>query len=223
MNCINCGGSIEKIDGVLKCSNCGTKPSDGHSSVPSYSSDESAVDVVDDNIQSVVEIYWGREKHIFAGSGFAVSEEGDIITNRHVVEEDGIIEKVVLIKLNGEIHDGLVVRCSNRVDLAHIKIAVPTKPVKLGSSDLVKNGMDVVVIGNSKGSGTCTTKGIVSDKLRKVKGKNLVMYDAAINDGNSGGPIFNKNGEVIAVVVSGVDGAEGMNFGVPVDEVKLFF
>jgi S1-C subfamily serine protease len=66
------------------------------------------------------------------------------------------------------------------------------------------------------------TSGIVSDKLRNVNGKNLLMTDCAVNGGNSGGPMFNSSGKVIAVIVSGITGAEGMNFAIPSDKVLNF-
>lgn len=70
--------------------------------------------------------------------------------------------------------------------------------------------------------GVCLGRGIVSDRLRNVNGHMLLMTDCAINGGNSGGPIFNEQGRVIAAVVSGITSAEGMNFAIPSDTVLQF-
>ena len=111
------------------------------------------------------------------------------------------------------------------VDLALIKLSrVPSKAtvVKFENFEKVKNGERIFVIGNSLGYGTCITSGIVSDRLRNVNGKMLLMTDCAINGGNSGGPIFNEKGLVIGAVVSGITSAEGMNFAIPANQVLYF-
>ena len=110
-------------------------------------------------------------------------------------------------------------------DLALIRLSgvpVQASVATFGDFNKVRNGEKVFVVGNSLGYGTCITSGIVSDRLRNVNGKMLLMTDCAINGGNSGGPMFNEKGEVIAVIVAGIDGAEGMNFAIPVDTVQQF-
>ena len=114
---------------------------------------------------------------------------------------------------------------SKGVDLAVIKLSrVPAgaKVVQFENCDNVRIGESVFVIGNSFGHGTCITAGTVSDRLRNVNGKMLMMTDCAINGGNSGGPIFNEKGLVIAAVVSGITSAEGMNFAIPSSTILRF-
>ena len=86
----------------------------------------------------------------------------------------------------------------------------------------VRIGESIYVVGNSLGHGTCITSGIVSDRKRMVDGQMLMMTDSAVNGGNSGGPVFNTAGNVIGLIVSGIDNAEGMNFAIPSDDVLDF-
>ncbi|MDD6846029.1 MAG: trypsin-like peptidase domain-containing protein, partial [bacterium] len=121
----------------------------------------------------------------------------------------------------GDRHHGL----GDGVDLALIKLErVPyeARALRIGDFENVKIGQRVYVIGNSLGQGTCITSGIVSDKEREMEGKNLLMTDCAINGGNSGGPIFNADGEVIGAIVSSIPTAKGMNFAIPSKTVLAF-
>jgi serine protease Do len=111
------------------------------------------------------------------------------------------------------------------VDLALIKLSrVPQGAVRVTFENFnrVRNGERVFAIGNSLGFGTCITSGIVSDRSRVVDGETLLMTDCAVNSGNSGGPIFNEEGRVIGAIVSGISGAEGMNFAIPASTVVDF-
>lgn len=191
------------------------------------------VDVFDTNINGVLEITWSDEQYRHSGSGFLVTDNGYAITNAHVVtHEDGRSCQRVNVRIADETTTADVVMLGDRHhgngdgdDLALIKLArVPGKsvPVKFEDFSKVKNGERIFVIGNSLGYGTCITSGIVSDRLRNVNGHMLLMTDCAINGGNSGGPIFNEQGRVIAAVVSGITSAEGMNFAIPSDTVLQF-
>ena len=186
------------------------------------------VDVFDANINGVVEITWTIENSMISGSGFLISNDGYILTNTHVVTTDdgrscgnvnvklcGRSLNASVVKLGDDLHGG-----GNGVDLALVKVSdVPAqaKVLTFENFDNVRNGERVFVIGNSLGYGTCITSGIVSDRCRNVNGKMLLMTDCAVNGGNSGGPIFNESGRVIGVIVSGITGAEGMNFAIPSD------
>ena len=191
------------------------------------------VDVFDTNVKAVLEITWSDERYVHSGSGFLVSNDGYAITNTHVVTyEDGrSCEKVNVkicdqnvkadvIKLGDNLHGS-----GNGIDLALIKLnQIPKDAVTVTFENFerVRNGERVFVIGNSLGYGTCITSGIVSDRLRMVEGNKLLMTDCAVNSGNSGGPIFNESGRVIGAIVSGMSGAEGMNFAIPADAVINF-
>ncbi len=194
---------------------------------------DSGAMVFDSNIKGVLEIYWTDGPYKHSGSGFLVSADGYAITNAHVVtHESGASCGTVNVKICNQITTAQVVRLGDEahglgkgIDLALIKLAsVPKNAtvLKFGKLDDVRNGERVFVIGNSLGYGTCITSGIVSDRLRRVNGKMLMMTDCAINGGNSGGPIFNEKGQVIGAVVSGISSAEGMNFAIPSDDIKKF-
>ena len=186
------------------------------------------VDVFDTNINGVVEITWTTGESIVSGSGFLISNGGYILTNTHVVTtDDGKSCKNVNVKLCGKNVNASVIKLGddlhghgNGVDLALVRVSdVPAqaKVLSFEKSNNVRNGERVFVIGNSLGYGTCITSGIVSDRCRNVNGNMLLMTDCAVNGGNSGGPIFNESGMVIGVIVSGITGAEGMNFAIPSD------
>ena len=194
---------------------------------------DNGVDVFDNNIKAVLEISWTDEKSLHSGSGFLVSREGYAITNTHVVTyEDGRSCGRVNVKICGQGVKADVISLGdnlhgsgNGVDLALIKLSqVPSDAVTVTFEDFnnVRNGERVFVIGNSLGYGTCITSGIVSDRSRTVDGERLLMTDCAVNGGNSGGPVFNEGGRVIGAIVSGISGAEGMNFAIPADTVINF-
>jgi S1-C subfamily serine protease len=191
------------------------------------------VDVFDNNIQAVLEITWSDERYTHSGSGFLVSNDGYAVTNTHVVTyEDGRSCEKVNVKICGQNVKANIIKLGdnlhgsgNGIDLALIKLSqVPHGAVTVTFEDFnnVRNGERVFVIGNSLGYGTCITSGIVSDRSRMVEGERLLMTDCAVNSGNSGGPIFNEKGRVIGAIVSGISGAEGMNFAIPADSVIKF-
>ena len=155
-----------------------------------------------------------------------ISADGYAVTNTHVVtHENGASCQRVSVHLSGENTVADVIKLGDTrhglgpgVDLALIKLArVPANavPVRFANFDDVKNGERIFIIGNSLGYGNCITCGIVSDRLRNVNGKMLLMTDCAVNGGNSGGPMFNEDGLVIAAVVSSITEAKGMNFAIP--------
>lgn len=243
--CKTCGGDLVLIGDTYYCQYCEnvymaetSQAENGESRVGSATEksqlkEHSGVDVFEDNIDGVVEITWSDEKYKHSGSGYVITKDGYVITNTHVVtHENGASCNRVRVRVRDTDVTADVVVLGDRqhglgsgIDLAIIKLNnIPSgiKPVKFAEFDKVKNGQKVYVIGNSLGYGTCITSGIVSDRLRRVDGKMLLMTDCAINGGNSGGPMFNDNGEVIGTIVSGIDGAEGMNFAIPCSDVINF-
>ncbi|MDX1917091.1 MAG: Do family serine endopeptidase [Rickettsiaceae bacterium] len=138
------------------------------------------------------------------GSGFIISADGEIVTNNHVIADADEIS----IKLNNnKEYKAKVIGCDPRTDLALLKIdANETFPfVKLGDSGKSRVGDFIIAIGNPFGLGGTVTSGIISSKSRDIdiiSGgliDDYIQTDAAINGGNSGGPMFNLNGEVIGV------------------------
>ena len=243
--CPACGGNGKQTkDGRLCCVFCGTvwDPNEAPAAAPAPAATKKSavtqkvsegVGVYDSNINAVLEIRWGDGQYIYSGSGFLISKSGYAVTNTHVVtDESGRSCGRMQVKIADETVMADVVTLGDNkhghgrgVDLALIRLSqVPSAAVvaKLGDFATVKNGETVFVIGNSLGYGTCITSGIVSDRLRSVNGDMLMMTDCAVNGGNSGGPVFNEFGEVIAVIVSGIDDAEGMNFAIPMDTVINF-
>lgn len=237
-NCSTCGGELISMGNYRYCTYCGNAYGQGDNKdakpidkkmVKQF---DTGVNVFDDNINSVLEIRWNDGQYLHSGSGFIISPDGYAITNTHVVTaESGAPCKTVNVSFGGTSTEADVIKLGDSkhglgsgIDLALIKIKkfAGKDVVRFANFDNVKIGEQVFVIGNSLGYGTCITSGIVSDKRRNVNGKMLLMTDCAINGGNSGGPMFNAKGEVIAVIVSGIDGAEGMNFAIPADDVISF-
>ncbi len=159
------------------------------------------------------------------GSGFIVSSDGLIVTNNHVV--DGA--QTVKVKLNDKTeYDAEVIGADPLTDIALIKITtdvdLPTVP--WGDSETVRAGDEAVAIGNPFGLGGTVTSGIVSAVSRDIHSgpyDDYIQTDAAINRGNSGGPLFNADGEVIGVntmILSPGGGSVGIGFAVPSDLVQ---
>lgn len=218
--CKLCGGSCVEISpNTYQCEWCGnTFSAEDFSSVKNTkvsSLSDVGTNVFEKNIHGVLEITWNDGQYLNSGSGFLINEDGYCITNTHVVTfENGQSCGSVTVKINDEKLTSRVVTLGDNqhgsgqgVDLALIKLPyVPKGATVMEFEDFnnVKVGETVYVIGNSLGQGTCMTSGIVSDKARNVNGKILLMTDCAVNGGNSGGSIFNKEGRVIGAIVSGI-------------------
>jgi serine protease Do len=154
------------------------------------------------------------------GSGFIIDPAGLVVTNNHVIAE---ADEVNVILNDGSTLKAEVVGRDQKTDLALLKVK-PTKPlkaVKFGDSDKLRLGEWVIAIGNPFSLGGTVTAGIVSARNRDIQSgpyDNYIQTDAAINRGNSGGPLFNLNGEVIGVntaIISPSGGSIGIGFAVP--------
>ncbi len=154
------------------------------------------------------------------GSGFIVDTAGLIVTNNHVI--DGADEISVTLQDNTTLKATLVGR-DERVDIALLKVQTdhPLHAVPLGDSDSARVGDWVLAIGNPFGLGGTVTAGIVSARSRDIHQgpyDDFIQTDAAINRGNSGGPLFNMNGEVIGIntaIYSPSGGSIGIGFSIP--------
>ncbi|MFT4098079.1 MAG: trypsin-like peptidase domain-containing protein [Rhodoblastus sp.] len=161
------------------------------------------------------------------GSGVIVSPDGMIVTNRHVIE--GAYALFVTLSDGRRLQAKLVLAGTN-YDLALIKIDAGDKPLKaaaLGDSEKMRLGDRVVAIGNPLGFAGSVSSGVISAFHRQVglsAYDNLIQTDATINRGNSGGPLFNMNGEVIginqAIYTQNQGGSIGIGFSIPIDDVK---
>ena len=154
------------------------------------------------------------------GSGFIISDSGYIITNTHVVEKADAID----IKLdNGSVFNAKIIGIDKKSDIALLKIDVEHKLpyVNFGNSDFLEVGDWVIAIGNPFGLGGTVTAGIISARGRNISdGSNtdFIQTDAAINRGNSGGPMFNTKGELIGIntaIFSNSGGNIGIGFAIP--------
>jgi serine protease Do len=155
------------------------------------------------------------------GSGFIISADGYILTNAHVV--DGADEITVRLTDKREFK-AKVIGADKRTDVALIKIEAAGLPmVKLGDPNKLKVGEWVLAIGSPFGFDNTVTAGIVSGKGRSLPQENLVPFiqtDAAVNPGNSGGPLFNMRGEVVGInsqIYSRTGGYMGLSFAIPID------
>ena len=165
-----------------------------------------------------------------SGSGFVLTEDGYVVTNHHVVE--GATGVTVTLH-DGTEYAATVVGSDATNDVAVLKISedVTLQAVEIGSSDALSVGDQVVAIGNPLGELTSTlTVGYVSAKERDVTTDgttiNMIQTDAAINSGNSGGPLFNSQGEVVGITTAKYSGSsssgatiEGIGFAIPIDDV----
>ncbi len=155
------------------------------------------------------------------GSGFIISADGYILTNAHVV--DGADEITVRLTDKREFK-AKVIGADKRTDVAVLKIEATGLPaVKIGDPEKLRVGEWVLAIGSPFGFDNTVTAGIVSGKGRSLPQENLVPFiqtDAAVNPGNSGGPLFNMRGEVVGInsqIYSRTGGYMGLSFAIPID------
>jgi S1-C subfamily serine protease len=162
-----------------------------------------------------------------AGSGVIFAPDGYIITNAHVV--DGA-RKITVTLADGHDIDGTLVGADAETDVAVVRVSAPDgKPLpaaRLGNSDTLQVGQLVIAIGSPIGLQSTVTAGIISALHRTLPGfggqliEDIVQTDAAVNPGNSGGPLMNSLGEVIGINVAIVQQAQGLSFAIPINTVQ---
>ncbi len=167
------------------------------------------------------------------GSGFVIDKAGHVITNYHVVRN---AKKVEVSFSNSESVQASIVGVDPSTDVAVLQVKVPSRaltPLNLGNSDRAQVGDAVVAIGNPLGLNRSVSAGIVSALQRSISSPttsgysidHVIQTDAAVNHGNSGGPLLNAQGEVIGVnaqieTSNGGDGNIGIAFAIPINTVK---
>ncbi len=171
------------------------------------------------------EYYDPLEGRVALGSGFIISEDGYIITNYHVIENAEVVNVVLFDNTETEAD---IIGGDETTDIALIKIEPPFEldKVTFGNSDSIRVGDWVLAIGNPFGLGGSVTAGIVSAKSRDIAAgpyDNFIQTDAAINQGSSGGPMFNTKGEVIGIntaLFSTSGNNMGIGFAIPINTVE---
>ncbi|MDJ1158574.1 DegQ family serine endoprotease [Chelatococcus sp. SYSU_G07232] len=154
------------------------------------------------------------------GSGFVIDASGIVVTNNHVI---GDANEISVIFNDGTKLKAEIIGKDSKLDLAVLRVKPdkPLKAVKFGDSDKLRIGDWVIAIGNPFGLGGSVSAGIVSARNRNIDQgpyDNYIQTDAAINKGNSGGPLFNMNGEVVGIntaILSPSGGSVGIGFAVP--------
>jgi serine protease Do len=168
------------------------------------------------------------------GSGFVIDSSGIVVTNNHVIAE---ANEITVVFNDGTELKAEIVGKDAKTDLAVLKVKSdkPLKAVKFGDSDKARVGEWVIAIGNPFGFGGSVSAGIVSAKQRNIRSgpyDSFIQTDAAINKGNSGGPLFNMDGDVIGIntaIISPSGGSIGIGFSVPssmavpvIDQLKQY-
>ncbi|MEX0933467.1 MAG: trypsin-like peptidase domain-containing protein [Candidatus Paceibacterota bacterium] len=172
----------------------------------------------------------GATREVGGASGFFVTSDGLIVTNRHVVENESLEYRVVTS--DGKMFDAEVLAKDPIYDVAILKVDIQGAPhLGFGDSSTIRLGQTVLAIGNALSEfANSVTKGIVSGLSRSVVAsgvggqtemlENVIQTDAGINPGNSGGPLLNLSGRVIGVNVAVVSGSENIGFALPANLVK---
>ena len=171
-----------------------------------------------------------KRQKVGAGTGFIVTVNGYILTNKHVVLDEDASYTVLLS--DGSQKSSKVVYRDGALDIALIKIEGSSYPhVSLGNSDALKLGQTVIAIGNALGEySNSVSVGIISGLNRNLQAgggngfveklKGMIQTDAAINPGNSGGPLLDLNGHVVGVNVATVVGSNNISFSIPINKIK---
>ena len=166
-----------------------------------------------------------ERKSAALGSGFIIDKNGIVVTNNHVI--DGAED--IVVQINGDKEfKAKVIGADPLSDIAILKIETNEKfiPVKFGDSDKARIGDWVIAIGNPFGLGGTVTSGIISARNRSIglsRYEDYIQTDASINSGNSGGPLFDMNGDVIGIntAILGRSGNVGIGFSIPSNSAKI--
>ncbi|MDB9699323.1 Do family serine endopeptidase [Candidatus Pelagibacter sp.] len=158
------------------------------------------------------------------GSGFIIDEKGIVITNNHVIQD----AEDIVVRVNGDKeYKATIIGADPLSDIAVLQIDSKEKftPVKFGNSDQARIGDWVIAIGNPFGLGGTVTAGIISARNRSIglsRYEDYIQTDASINSGNSGGPLFDMNGDVIGIntAILGKGGSIGIGFSIPSNAAK---
>ena len=166
-----------------------------------------------------------ERKSAALGSGFIIDEKGIVVTNNHVISD----AEDIIVRVNGDKEfKAKVIGADPLSDIAILQLETKEKfiPVKFGNSDKARIGDWVIAIGNPFGLGGTVTSGIISARNRSIglsRYEDYIQTDASINSGNSGGPLFDMNGDVIGIntAILGRSGSIGIGFSIPSNSAKV--
>ena len=159
------------------------------------------------------------------GSGFIIDEKGIVVTNNHVIQDS----EDIIVRVNGDKEfKAKIIGADPLSDIAVLQLETNEKfiPVRFGDSDKARIGDWVIAIGNPFGLGGTVTSGIISARNRSIglsRYEDYIQTDASINSGNSGGPLFDMNGDVIGIntAILGRSGSIGIGFSIPSNSAKI--
>jgi serine protease Do len=159
------------------------------------------------------------------GSGFIIDEKGIVVTNNHVIQD----AEDIIVRVNGDKEfKAKIIGADPLSDIAVLQLETDEKfiPVDFGDSDKARIGDWVIAIGNPFGLGGTVTSGIISARNRSIglsRYEDYIQTDASINSGNSGGPLFDMNGDVIGIntAILGRSGSIGIGFSIPSNSAKI--
>ena len=165
-----------------------------------------------------------KRKSAALGSGFIIDEKGIVITNNHVIQDS----EDIVVRVDGDKeYKAIIIGQDPLSDIVVLQIESKErfKPVKFGNSDKARIGDWVIAIGNPFGLGGTVTAGIISARNRSIglsRYEDYIQTDASINSGNSGGPLFDMNGDVIGIntAILGKGGSIGIGFSIPSNSAK---
>ncbi len=147
----------------------------------------------------------GSSAGVAVGTGFAITVEGDILTNFHVVKDGKRVE----VKVGETLYPASVVASDSELDLAVVRVGTTTQPVQFSPNEVEQLGTECFAVGfpniHYQGVNPKVTKGIISGLGGPNRDKNLYQIDAAVQPGNSGGPVSDRSGNIVGVVVGGLN------------------
>ena len=150
------------------------------------------------------------------GSGFALGKQC-VITNAHVIQSTSEIK---ITAYDGKVYSTIVYCKDDNLDIAVLSVpAANLKPLTIGNTTDIKIGDDVIAIGAPNGMSYTLTKGTLSSNKRIISGESYLQIDAALNEGNSGGPLLNANGAVIGMNTMKMNNSEGLGLAIPIDRI----